>query len=62
MTKNTLTVLQSLLITGQIINGGLASLHASPTVAVIVSAVLGGFQFYVHAATGSDVTETKKVQ
>jgi hypothetical protein len=59
-TTNTLRLLQSLLIILQVINAGLATMHVSPSVALVLGAVLGGLQFYVHSTVGSDVVVMNK--
>jgi hypothetical protein len=49
MSANTVLLLQSMLITLQMVNAGIATIPSVPTaVAVIASAVVGGFQFYVN--------------
>lgn len=47
MTTNTLLMLQSILVTGQIINGGIAAITHNAMVVLIGGAVIGGLQFYV---------------
>lgn len=42
-----LMALQSGLVTLQIINAGLATVHASPVLALIIGAVVGGVQTFV---------------
>ena len=48
MNPNTLLLLQSLLISAQMINGSVAALeHVPPIVTIFLSALVGGLQFYV---------------
>lgn len=47
MSQNTISLLQAIGITVQIINAGAAAVIHNPLVALIVSAVAGGYQYYV---------------
>jgi hypothetical protein len=55
MKPNTLLLLQSVCITVQTINAGLAAITQNAAVALIVGALAGGLQFYVqHAGNKTD--------
>lgn len=47
MKPNTILLLQSLLITAQTINAGLAAVTHNAVLALVVCAAVGGFQFFV---------------
>jgi len=49
VTQNTILLLQSFLIFLQMVNAALGtSLHAPPTISVLLAAFVGAFQFYVN--------------
>ena len=47
MKPNTLSLLQSLLVTGHIMNAGIAGVTHNPLATLLLGAALGGLQMYV---------------
>jgi uncharacterized membrane-anchored protein len=63
MKANTVLLYQAALIALQIINAGInidPTIHVPPLVALIVAAVVGGFQFYVNHLGNQKVEPTVK--
>lgn len=48
MSTNTILLLQSLLIFLQMINGAIATVTQNATIALLIGAFVGAFQFYVN--------------
>lgn len=47
-TVNWTRLLQAILAALQVVNGGLSTIHANPTISLMTGAALMGLQMYVH--------------